>query len=404
MSWGTLRVGRVELSEPPLRAVDEKVDASTGAADVTVTGQEASPLRTHTGLLAVREDLLSLLGAQVPVVFEQKTTLTGWYEVRDVSATYLDWGGVGKVDWNVSLRRVGAPSGVDVESRLTGVARVNDYSVTGERWHAPALGATAYWTGTTQPTTMTRTGQDGAMTVYRGVPASVNPRWVIAPDGFYGGAAYVAVAGATRSAVHVDVDPIDWEIGNTLVRVGHGDTGTLLVSSYDPSGEWDPVTWNVSATGALTGGITAWDGVSILRNTPEACALRMVKDLAPGRALLDLTVRRGSRLIEGYLSVDRSTTAGLYLPDSAVLLSNYSSEGYTFGYDDNTLGNKMLAGTPRSCVWSSDRGIYKASTTVFSFYLGHIIGGGSSASGDSATDLRAQYMLSSAESTALARR
>lgn len=404
MTWETLTVGRVQLTEPPLRAIDEKVNASTGAQDIVVTGQEAWPPRSRDDVLAAREDLMALYGQQVPVVFGEKTHLNGWYEVSDAGVSLSDWGQAGRADWNLSLRRIGAPAAVDVESRLVGVARATNYVITGERWHAPAAGAVGYYFGTSSlASRVVRSGAEGDVTVFRSVPASGNPVWHVGPESFYDGAARVVVDGITRSAVHTDIDPGDWALENTLVRIEPGGTSTFLVSCFDGT-TWDATRWNLTVGGSGTSGqITEFDAVSVVRNDPEVCVLRLVEATAPTRITVDVTVRRGSRVVECLLRSGSSHVNFLWLDTTQTLTDSTVASGYVVASADDAAGNRVLAGSMDAVTFVAGRGFYNSSTSIV-FYVGAVVGGGAAQPGDTAADLVAQYSVTPAESTALIRR
>jgi len=402
MTYGTITVGRLTLREAYTPA-DDRTDATTGESSVTFTGQESSPPLTAAQLRQRREDLTGMLGQLVPVVCTDKETFDGFYQVTDVGASLVEVAGQAEYfDWNLSLARVGSDTSVDVESRLTGVARGNDFTLTGERWHAPSAPASGYYTGTTQPSIVVRTGADGAMNVYRDVPASTNPRWYVVPEDYYDGAAKVTVGSLTRAASNVSMSTSGWTLENSLVKVAPGVTDSFTISAHDGT-QWEAKAWNVSIGTSGAPAVTTWDAASIIRNDPECCTIRLMKGGSPGRSLLDLTLRRGSRVVEGYLQTDRSTTLGLFLttPES---LSNQTANGYVIASSDDAAGNKCTAGTARSCTYNTNLGFYKSSTTTFGFYAGVVMGGSSAVSGDDAVSLREQYILSPAETTMFVRR
>jgi len=179
-TWGTVTVGRLTLREG--FTLTAARNASTGDRTLTMTGEESSPPNTLAEVAQRQEDLLGLLGRYVPVTFTDKTDHNGFYLVNDVDAGPLtNWGNeVVKFSWQIQATRVGPENAVDVSSRVTGVARTNDFGLSGERWHAPAASAYAYFTGVgSQPSgSVARAIADGGqLVVYRGVPASASPRW-----------------------------------------------------------------------------------------------------------------------------------------------------------------------------------------------------------------------------------
>ncbi|GII88286.1 hypothetical protein Ssi03_62760 [Sphaerisporangium siamense] len=388
-------VGRVTLT-------DGFEVAETGEQTLELSGVEAYPgALTRAEAVARHIDILGLRGSVVQVQLVPKSERNGYATVTSSSATLRDYGGEsGIVEWKLSLLRHGADSIIDLESRLTGAVRANDFSLAGERWHAPPPGHYGYFTGSTIPSTMTRTGVDGVMTVYRGVPAGVSPRWGCAVADYQRGRARILAGFPGREVTGLDqqVPASQWEIGNGLVRASFLFTaGSLEVASYT-GGAWRPKVWNVDI-GA--GPITSWDSASILRNDPEACSLRLTDSRSPGRVALDLTVRRGSRLIEGYLQRGDSGTISVYLATAETMTNNTS---YLVRSTDDANSNRATCGSARTFTAHANGGLTKTSVTAMDFYLGVVAGGAAAVSGDQATNLRDQYIAAMPETTGAVRR
>src|SRR5690606_25178543 len=102
-------------------------------------------------------------GLVVPVTFRDKAVLDGYYTVDTVSSELTDHQSeVSRADWTIDLKSCGSHTEVDLQSRLTGAVRANDFSATGERWHAPPIGHYSYFTGTTDVSSwVDRTSADG---------------------------------------------------------------------------------------------------------------------------------------------------------------------------------------------------------------------------------------------------
>ena len=131
----------------------------------------------------------------------------------------------------------------------------------------------------------------------------------------------------------------------------------------------------------------------MLRNDYEAAVVRLMKARAPGRSTLDLTLRRGARAVEGYLQTDVSAT----LSASLATLENttsFASAGYVVATSNDAAGNKYTAGSARNFTVHASGGVTKAAATALDFYLGAVVNGSSAASGDTAIDLRNQYVAS----------
>jgi hypothetical protein len=364
--YGDLQLGRLLLRE-----TFRTGEASSDSRSMELEGEESMPPLTRTQVVWRHDNLLALeQGGILPVTWTDKPERNGYYRLTSASADYTEYRGeVITSQWKVGLDRLGSDSEVDLQSRLTGVVRANDFSLTGERWHAPPIGHYGYFTGTTNPSTMTRTGAEGAVTVYRGVPENVAPRWGCAPTAYLGGRVRITSAGTELCGVDQALPPTGWALSNGLVNVTTSGSGALDVQTYTDAG-WRSKTWNVSVAGPGST-ITGWDGATVLRNDPEQVVLRLTKSLNPGRATLDLTLRRGSRFVEGYLQTGTSTTLAAYLA-SAEIYTSFAASGYITATNDDSDGNRFAIGSARSFTVHSNGGITKSSTTRLDFWIGAV--------------------------------
>jgi hypothetical protein len=384
--WGDLTIGRLLLRE-----TFKEGESSGTSRTLDLEGQESSPPLTRTALVWRHDNLLALEGGTVlPLTFTDKPERNCFVQVDSVSADYTEYRtDIVTSDWKLGLTRLGSDTEVDLQSRLTGAVRVNDFSLTGERWHAPPIGHYGYQTGTTNPSTMTRTGADGAMTVYRGIPAGASPRWGCAPTSYLNGRVRLTSAGTELCGVDQSLSPTGWALTNGLVNVAIGASASFDVQAYT-GGAWRSKLWNVSVAGSASS-ITSWDGATLLRNDCEHVILRLSKGLNPGRATLDLTLRRGSRTVEGYLQTTTSNTLAAYR-STAETNTSFAASGYVVATNNDADGNKFACGSARTFTAHTNGGIQKASTTTLDFWIGVAAGGSSAVSGDAATDLRNQYV------------
>lgn len=385
MTWGTITVGRLRLRETV--TVSE-----TGGDDrrVSVQGQESAPPLTRTAVVALHDGVLGLQSDVVlPVTWTDKPERDGYYMATSTSADLADWQGeVVTSSWKLDLTRIGLDNQVDLQSRLSGTVRANDFLLTGERWHAPPIGHYGYYTGTTQPSLMTRTSEDGALTVYRGVPAGVSPRWGCAPADYGDARVRVLSDSVERTGVNTAVAASSWELSNALVRV-RPSGASLEVAAYDGT-QWESKNWNVTVASSA---VASWDSATVLRNDYEASVVRLTKSRTPGRATLDLTLRRGARIVEGYLQGDTSGTCSVALA-TLENTTSFASAGYVVATSNDAAGNKYTAGSARNFTVHASGGVSKAATVTLDFYVGAVVGGSSAVSGDAATDLRNQYIAS----------
>lgn len=202
--------------------------------------------------------------------------------------------------------------------------------------------------------------------------------------------------GVERAGVNTSLSATGWEIQNALVRVRPLTSGgTLEVAAWDGAA-WDAKNWNVASDVSGTA-IINWDGATILRNDYEMCVLRLIKSLSPGRATLDLTLRRGSRIIEGYLQRGNADTMSAYLNVSENV-TNVATGGYVVATNNDGSGNKATAGSAHTFSPVAGLGVRLLSSgTSLDFYLGAVVGGTGATAVDAATVLRDQYIGALAE-------
>lgn len=383
MTWGTITVGRLTLREDfPAQVTD------TG---LTLKGQESTPPVTELELERRREDLLGLVGALLPITFTDKARLDGYYRVRNVKADYLKATGHGilTLDWTLECDRLGTEFEVDLESRLSGPqTRNTSHAVTGERWHAPALGHYGYWSGTTTPTVVTRTGTEGAMLVYRNVP-NFHPRWGAAPGQCLVGRSRFIDTLGERSGINVSPATSGWELSNSLVRVRPLAAGGVLEVAAWTGGAWQPIAWDLLAGGSTLG---APRSVTLIRNELEHVVVRLMwaTAAAPGRVTADLMLCRGARFLELYVQSQSSTTLAVA---RGVAEAGTAGTGHLRATVNDAAGNRYVVGSAQAFTTDLANGaISKAATRTLDVFLGVAAGGSGAVAGDTPADLTAQYL------------
>jgi hypothetical protein len=405
MAWGTLQLGGLLLKE--LDTITDAINANTGERAVRLEGRETVPGATLADIEAKQEDIVSSLGRIFPAVFQRKTLYNGYYEVTDAGAEYEKWvEGPAQVRWNLALAYLGPESTVDLESRLANVVRLNDFSLTGERWHAPPIGHYSYQVGTSVPGLVARTSVDGVINVYRSIPAATNPRWGASPANYLLGRVRVLQGAIERSGVGVTLTPTGWEVNNALVRVRPdpvGSNSTLEVSAWTGAA-WRTKLWDVrfAGTTALPAHIKA---ATVMRNDAEMCTVRLVLQMPAdsSRKLLDVSLRRGSRFGEFYAQAVAAVTM-VATPDTLETAADTSASGYMRATSNDANGNRFVTGSARSFTAEANGGISKAATTTLDFFIGVEAGGTGAVTGDQATQLRDQYIGAMAEKVGVARR
>ncbi len=400
--------GSIQLSRTLLREVFAAAEQGGGGRSLSLAGQESMPPLTRLQLVGVHDNINALeTQSPVAVTFTDKPERNGYYQVSSTQSTITEYPTeMLTADWQISLDRLGTAGEVDLQSRLTGVVRLNDFSLTGERWHAPPIEHYGYYTGSSNPTTMTRTGADGAMTVYRSIPTGAVPRWGCDPLNYLKGRARVTDTTTPASPIELEgteraVPAAAWALSNGLVNVTPGASGTFDVQAYT-GGAWHSKLWNVSVAGSASS-ITSWDSASLLRNDPEQVIVRLTKGQSPGRTTLDLSLRRGSRFVEGYLQTGTSATLAAYR-STLETNTSFAASGYVTATGNDADGNRFAVGSARSFTAHTNGGVIKSSATALDFWIGVAAGGGSAVSGDAATDLRNQYVACLPEATYAVRR
>lgn len=392
MVYGVIQIGRIALRE------DSAVDVSSGDFGMTLnlSGQESMPRVSLIQLQQRIDDVVALNGRFLPVTFSHKPELDGFYWCESASGTYDKWmpDNVGVMPWSLSLSRAGYAADTDIESRLAGPqTRANTHSGVGERWHAPAIGHLAYSAGGSAPGVMTRTGAEGAMTVYRSLPLNVNPRWGSTPAGYLAGRCRLLDQnGLERVSDRPLLSSTGWEISNGLVKFSvNSGTGFFNISAY--TGSWKSKLWELlHSTGpAVTLGVP--DYVTVIRNEMEAVIVRLIKTITGGRVTVDVTLRRGSRFLEIYVQHQFGTTLKL---SRTTAEAGTASTGYTVATAADADGNKYIIGSSKS--FTSDNvqgGISKAATPSLDAFIGVVIA--AAPSGDTAANLFSQYLGSPSE-------
>jgi len=399
MSWGTITVGRLTLRE----TTELTTGFDGGQRTVSLAGQESTPPLTMAQLRQRQEDILGLEDRFLPMTFTDKADQDGYYVVTGVSATLVNHQGeTARVDWTITATRIGPENAVDIESRATHVVRQNAFALAGERWHAPSASAYAYFTGSTRPSgSVARSGDEGVVTVYRGVPAAVSPRWGASLADYGRGRARIVVDGLERSADSVTIPAsAAWSISNSLVSVTGGASATFTVSSYDGSA-WRAKDWNLSFSASASSPVSGWNAVTIVRNDYEAVTVRLVKSSAPGRAMLDLTLRRGARFVEGYAQTDTSATMGVY---RAATETGVASAGYVTATANDASGHRYAVGSAKTFTTNTNGGLSASAVTAFDFWAGTVVSGSAAQAGDTAAQLRDQYIATMIETTMGAKR
>lgn len=413
--YGVISLGRNSLVEFPAQPGSETAAAPTTNAPtgrtLSIAGQESNPSAptVNTSLVqlaATRSDLEGLAGSFIPVTFTDKTGLNGYYVVQDVSTDLIDWEKETQtLAWKADLLRIGSDYEVDIESRLTGGVRNNSFSASGVRWHAPSINHFSYFTASGNvPSVLVRTGADGPMNVYLGLPltGSVIPRWgCFVGDYLRGRVRFLDDNGLERAGTQfANGTPSGWTLSNALVQITPLSSagGVLNVAPYSSAGggTYPPKNWDIRFNGTSLGTPLT---ISLLRNEPEIVVARLLWSVTsiPARVTADLTLRRGSRFLELYVQAQSSGTIKV-VRSVAEAGTNGGAGEYVSATANDGSGNRYIVGSALTNIQDLVNGGVSASASVsMDVFIGNVQGGSGAVSGDTAADLYAQYVAAPAE-------
>jgi len=407
---GALNVGRVGLeaaSTDNVQAVSWR--ANDGRQQVTLSGRFKAA--TVANSQALRNELNAQTGKLVAVTWANDPAVDGFYILRNVqlqAATRDRAFDTGMFPFTIQLDRVGSESETEIQSLLTGTVLTNFHGLIAAEtkpFHSAPVGHLAYNSGTGAPTKRTRTGDEGDVVWYDGILNTVDPTWSVAAAAFYTGSVRVKMSSLLRSGTDAPNDPDDWELSNTLVKVTPDTTagvsnGRLNMSWYDGT-QWDTAVpfKIVYDAGVGNNVIPQWHYVSIIRNDPETCIVRLIRDgiAAPGasphRHILDISLRRGSLFVSFYYTWTGITVNYDLIRDSADAASAFTPTGATSSpgvLDDvATGGNKWLMVTSKTNTAQTVAGGLRVSGPKYDFMIGAEIG--AAGTGDTAADQALQY-------------
>jgi hypothetical protein len=402
--FGEIKVNRVYLVET--ETAKEGTDGTLG-----LEGQESAPPTTVAMVTWLHGQISGMQeGRVIPVTFRDKAERNGYYSVSSASSELTDYQNeVAAAAWSLDLQRIGGENEIDLQSRLTGAVRQNDFALTGTRWHSPAIGHYAYLTGTTLPSNHDRVTEDGTIRVYTGVPANTSPRWGCNPTDYLKGAVRLTDTTYVDSENQVEginrtIGATGWTLSNGLIQVSPTSTdGRLRVGLYS-NGSYKTTDWDIRSG---DNNLFAWKSATLLRNDPEQVVLRLTVERSGstgGRETLDLTLRRGAQFVEGYLQVSESNTLRIWGANASV--SATASNGTVGATANNADGIRQVAGTSRTYGTPNlTNGGFASngSVTYMDFWLGATIGAGTASETDSAA-LQNQYIASLPEATYAVRR
>lgn len=380
------------------------LEASLASRD-QLLGQQKRP--GHSGLVAVHSIL--------------DPTVDGYYILENATvAAQSSLGSLanspGLLPYSADLTRLNT---VMFESILSGGVLTNDHSISaGTPWFTPPahVSSVAPFGGPWgQPGVRdydaldSDYGPTNYVALYPDVSPPTHPIWTVDPRGFYLGASrlyangYVITGNPTFSMfTFQSPQPAftaqNWMMTNGVIRVEATDTYKFEISIFDGTvwegvSEWEWVIGNISTPG--------WWHLQVLRNDPEEVSIRLFANrrLTSSRVTLDLSLRRGSRYVRGYMASDSTATN----PLTSIGLKRTSSDPattFTYGiYDTNSIDtHKWVIGSRTNMTEDTTNGGVTGDSDAsggfldWDFFLGIAKGGDVSSGHDGAIGLGDQYI------------
>lgn len=389
-----LIIGRLSFDDPSGVTM-------SGDRRLTIVGDVAASTLAETKHLRDELRAMAELRPLVAVTWTEDADVDGFYRITQADLDLRSLSSSGFVTIVVEAQRLGGVDFLQFQSLLTGKTRANDHAIaSGVGYLAPPVGFFGY---TPSRSFVSRTGPDGTLRTFLNVVEADDPTWSVAPADYYAGAVEVYVDGRLRAGLHAPNTPGDWKLTNGLVEVTPNATGGRIDVAHHDGTQLDPAkTWRIQAGGADVG---TWEALTILRNDPEAAAVRLVRKRGTsgeGRYTLDLALRRGSRFVTALLTRDVAATLKVVLEPGE---SGTAITGAVHASADDADGNRAVVGSSKSFTAdTANTGLEKASVTILHFFLGSAVGGGLAQADDAPADLVDQYIEHLAESVREVRR
>lgn len=378
----SLTVGRAILDDPDtVRFAGQSVQLSGLFA-----ASEATEALNVAEYLAVREQLTGMVNNPDmdvwPVSWTEDATIDGFYRVVRTDVTpYPVALATGVAQYSVELERpIGLVSPL-CENITNSITMTNDHAVVGDTsticsvWAVPteALSVVSPTVATGLPAAGSRVTEDGALKLYRTTQASSSGVWTVAPADFWESSARVEamLSGSTFYPMvgrSFGATASNWRLNNALVRL----TPTVVSGAVFGIEFYNGTSWSTvqdvrinsrspsTPTYTRNATIDTIVGVSVLRNSPEACSLRITaKASAPtgsnadqvlratnGHATIDLTLRRGEPLVR--MSVTFEGLAGFVSISAGPASGSQTSLTGGVRHDSTLNSGRVVVATPNS--------------------------------------------------------
>lgn len=387
----TLSIGRIGLDLD----LDPASIRITAAYDrtIVITGEIAPASAAEA--ITIRNELYRMTeieGLILPVVFSSDPTLNGYYRLVSAMVDVIETSLSGWYPFSIALDRVGADSRIAIQARTVGGLRVNEHSITTGTYEPLSVAPPGFFTHDHAGlawTSFTRTTDDGNVTCFQITDFDVDPIFSLPVANYYKGGAKAEIGTTLRVLAGLDCEnlPKNWRIGNGLIRVTPNATnGRLEVSHYDGTSWETAKIYQFKIAGTEVGD---WQSVSVMKNDPSIVVIRLQAGTT-SRLTLDLTLKRGHRIVEGRVNRDvsstfevlRNTTEAATAITGGIRATSNDGDGNRYVIASNEVpGSKD----------TTNGGITSDSQTVWSFFIGSEIGGSGAAAPDDADSLVKQF-------------
>lgn len=419
------RAGRHGVSIDCISTWDENPGSVvlTGAIQVGEDGRDATDAEVKR-MLAERMRLVGYNGNYeeqiVPVRWELDETINGFYRVERIDVPMgEDSLRVGYLPFNAQLSRIAGFGSPQIESIITGAQVENSHGVVGQSWFA--------FPGTVKEQIyridceelVYRATADGATIGFTdcGEFYSGNLRFFLTVDDFYDGACEIFSGEGTEDdpweclvGDQIQRIPTAWMITNQLMRIVPTDDGMLQIEWWDGTlnggdGDWTtPKTFRFFGQPTVAQEILEFTNFTILRNSPETVSVRISClpaflgfDIQWGALFLDLTLRRGDRVVHCVLSSYRLEKWGVGIDPAEA--ADTSPVGGIEADAADAEGHKWVLMSSKDFTEDLVNGDISGDDLIYSFDfgIGLEVGGDSAVSTETAQDLIDQYHSGQAE-------
>lgn len=313
----TLKLGRVGTDI----ALADPDSWSRNGNQVTLGGYADGATTVADGI-TLSEQLLGLVdSSDEPVVacaWSEEAWFDGYYVVKNVDVGSESPSlSTGWFPYRIQLQRVADGDSPRVDSTLVGALLANANSVTsatlahrvpgdGYAYYARGGALTASGADLQVSTTNARTSETGALMGGRRATISAVTNgfasFECAPSDYYDGACVIRSGTTLRRVIGNRLKrlPTNWEIGNGLIRITPTSAARIITEVFNGATWEDSNTYWFGITSNLMSPNGMFTDISVLRNSPEHCIIR----LALGTSITnggsrdvvtwDIGIRRGS--------------------------------------------------------------------------------------------------------------